>query len=170
MKYEKIYLVGFMGCGKSTLGRKLAKSMGWDFVDLDDYIEEKEQQSISDMFSENGEAYFRNLETLTLKETKDWTKTVISCGGGTPCFNNNIDLINDQGFSIFINLTPEVLVDRLQGEKDKRPLIAKLSDSELLSFIQDKLSERLKFYNSSKMIFDYSDEKEAEFLKELSGL
>ena len=167
MSFNKVFLIGFMGCGKSTFGRKLAKQLEWEFIDLDDYIEEQERCSISEIFKNKGEVYFRNLETKALKESNQWINTIISTGGGTPCFNDNIDLINKIGLSIHIKLSPEDLKIRLEGEKAKRPLIADLSDGELLSFIKLKLSERNTYYSSSELIFDYSDEMVIVFIEAL---
>lgn len=168
MKYSKIFLVGFMGCGKSTYGKKLAKALNWKFVDLDDYIEREEDRSISDIFKEDGEGYFRNLESRAVIESSDWEGTVISTGGGTPCFNNNMGLINSLGLSIYINLPAETLAERLNGEKSKRPLIADLNDEELLSFIKSKLLERNPFYMQSVQVFDYLNKSETDFLEEIS--
>lgn len=165
MASDKIFLVGFMGSGKSTFGKQLAKQIGWDFVDLDDYIEEKEKRTITEIFASDGEDYFRQLETSVLFDTKTWEKTVVSCGGGTPCFNNNVDVINDLGLSIYMKLSPQSLKDRLIKEKAKRPLIANLKDAELLNFISGKLAERCSFYESANLIFEYSNEKETEFIK-----
>jgi shikimate kinase len=167
MSFNKVFLIGFMGCGKSTFGRKLAKQLEWEFIDLDDYIEEQERCSVSEIFKNKGEVYFRNLETKALKESNQWINTIISTGGGTPCFNDNIDLINKIGLSIHIKLSPEDLKIRLEGEKAKRPLIADLSDGELLSFIKLKLSERNTYYSSSELIFDYSDEMVIVFIEAL---
>jgi len=167
MSFNKVFLIGFMGCGKSTFGRKLAKQLEWEFIDLDDYIEEQERCSISEIFKNKGEVYFRNLETKALKESNQWINTIISTGGGTPCFNDNIGLINKIGLSIHIKLSPEDLKIRLEGEKAKRPLIADLSDGELLSFIKLKLSERNTYYSSSELIFDYSDEMVIVFIEAL---
>ena len=130
MKFDKVFLIGFMGCGKTTFGRKLAKQLEWDFIDLDDYIEAEQKSSIQEIFSDKGESYFRGLESNALEEASKWDKTVISTGGGTPCFNNNISFINNIGLSIYIKLSPEVLKSRLEGGKSKRPLIANLSDAE----------------------------------------
>ena len=167
MKFDKVFLIGFMGCGKTTFGRKLAKQLEWDFIDLDDYIESEQKASIQEIFSDKGEAYFRGLESNALEEASKWEKTVISTGGGTPCFNNNISFINNIGLSIYIKLSPEVLKSRLKGGKSKRPLIANLSDAELLSFIKNKLAERSGDYSKSEITFEYSIDREASFTENL---
>jgi shikimate kinase len=169
MKYDKVFLIGFMGCGKSTFGRKLAEELNWDFVDLDDYIEFQEKSSIPEIFRDKGEAYFRSLESKAVEESSKWKRTIISTGGGTPCFNDNISSINNIGLSVYIKLSPEVLKSRLEGEKFKRPLIANLSDIEMLSFIQLKLSDRSSDYSKSKIVFEYSDAGEVEFVASLKS-
>ena len=167
MKFDKVFLIGFMGCGKTTFGRKLAKKLEWDFIDLDEYIEADQKESIREIFSSKGEAYFRRLETKALEEASKWEKTVVSTGGGTPCFNNNINFINNIGLSIYIKLSPEVLKSRLEGGKSKRPLIANLSNIELLNFIKDKLADRSGDYSKSEIIFEYSIGREAKFIENL---
>jgi len=167
MKDNKIFLVGFMGCGKSTYGRKLAQKLNWNFIDMDDCIEEKENMSISEIFETKGEEYFRNVETETLKDFENSNSTIISCGGGVPCFNNNMSIINSIGESVYISLPPTTLKERLVGEKSKRPLVAKLSDEELLSFISSKLEERGPFYEQAKFIFEYEKESEEAFFDRL---
>jgi shikimate kinase len=169
MKFDKVFLIGFMGCGKSTFGKKLAKQLNWDFVDLDDYIEKKEKASISEIFASKGETYFRSLESKAVKSTSNWKKTIISTGGGTPCFNDNISSINDAGLSVYIKISPIVLKSRLEGELSKRPLIADLTDAELLSFIENKLNERSADYSKSKIIFEYTDHTEASFVESLKA-
>ncbi len=169
MKFDKVFLIGFMGCGKSTFGKKLAKQLNWDFVDLDDYIEEQEGTSIPEIFASKGEAHFRSLESKAVDSASKWKKTIISTGGGTPCFNNNITAINNIGLSVYIELSPEVLKSRLEGEKSKRPLIADLSDGELLGFIENKLNERSGYYTKSKIVFEYTDEAEAGFVETLKA-
>lgn len=167
MIFDKVFLIGFMGCGKSTFGRKLAKQLQWDFIDLDDYIEQQEGCSISEIFKSKGEVYFRGLETKAVRNSENWNNTVISTGGGTPCFNDNAYFINKIGLSVYMKLTPEVLKNRLEGEKLKRPLIANLSDVELLSFIKNKLSERSADYSKSEIIFEYSDDGVTKFIDSL---
>lgn len=161
---DKIFLIGFMGCGKSTFGRKLAHKIGWEFIDLDDYIEKEEQRDIKTIFELEGENYFRELETNTLNSLRNHKSTVISCGGGTPCFNENIHVINELGLSVYIKLSPETLMKRLISEKSKRPLIASKKNSELLEFIEQKLNERQSFYHQAHVTFDYSSKDEGKFI------
>ena len=178
MKFDKVFLIGFMGCGKSTFGRKIAEQLDWDFVDLDAtfrsinglqdaYIEEQQNASIQTIFANKGESYFRNLETKAIEESSKWKKTIISTGGGTPCFNNNITSINNIGLSVYLKLSPEVLKSRLEGEKSKRPLISNLSDAELLIFINKKLAERSCYYSKSEITFEYSNDLEVSFMETL---
>lgn len=168
MKYDKIFLVGFMGCGKSTFGRKLAQKLNWDFIDMDDYIEEVYAKSISDIFKEEGEVRFREIESETIEALSCKKKTIISTGGGTPCFNNNADRLNEYGLSVYINLPATTLMKRLKGEKAKRPLIANLKNEELLDFISVKLKERNPFYELSKVVYDYEEVSENEFFSGVS--
>ena len=168
MKFNKIFLVGFMGCGKSTFGRKIANQIGWDFVDLDDYIEQKEGSSISMIFKEKGEHYFRKLETSYLKNLIKYKSHVISCGGGTPCFDKNMEIITSQGASVYLKLSPTVLFERLKLEKNQRPLIADMSDSEMLTFIKKKLIERKIFYERAKFTFNSNLESEEKIIKRLN--
>lgn len=167
MTISKFFLEGFMGSGKSTFGKKLANALGWRFVDLDDYIEEQAGKTIVNIFEDHGEQYFRNLETKALEHSVGWTNTIVSCGGGTPCFNDNAARINELGYSIYLKLSAHTLKERLLGEKGKRPLVAKLSDEELLTFIENKLVEREPFYSKATQTFDYSDEEEKNFINEL---
>lgn len=169
MNFNKIFLVGFMGCGKSTLGKKIATQIGWEFVDLDEYIEKKEGKSIPLIFKEQGESYFRKLETRCLKELLKFKSCVISCGGGTPCFNKNMDIITLAGASIYIKLSPTVLFNRLKLEKDQRPLIADMEDSKMFFYIQKKLNERKIFYEKAEFIFSADSEKDESIISLING-
>lgn len=170
MGSEKIYLLGFMGCGKSTFGKKLAKKLDWTFVDMDDFIESQEGMTIGELFKAKGESYFRLLESQVLKDSASWSNTIISTGGGAPCFHDNISIINKQGISVYINLPAKVLVDRLKGEKTKRPLLASLNDEEMLRFVESKLSERAIYYEQAQVNFEYLKEKEADFIVRIKKL
>jgi len=153
-KEQNIILIGFMGCGKSTLGKEFASKFNRTFVDMDEEIEKQEGIPVSDIFAQKGEAYFRELESSVLKSFQSKTNSVISTGGVTPCFNNNMEIINRLGKSVYIKLNPETLVERLKEEKSKRPLIADLSESELLVFIQSKLDERKKYYLEANIVLE----------------
>lgn len=144
-----------MGAGKTTVGKKLAKLIDYAFVDLDQYIENKEQQTIPNLFRTKGEDVFRRIETHTLKNL-NIDNSVIALGGGTPCFNNNIELINQKGLSIYLQLPPKTLVNRLIHSKTKRPLIDayKTQPDLLLDKIENLLSEREPFYLKADIIFN----------------
>ena len=150
-----IFLIGFMGCGKSTIGKKLAKMIDYTFVDFDKLIKEKENESIEAIFNLKGENYFRNLEHQLLKEL-NVDNSVIALGGGTPCFNNNMSIINQKGVSIYLRLPVKTLVNRLQNSKTVRPLIETYKNNpELLEEkINDLLSERESFYLKADIIFN----------------
>lgn len=141
-----IYLIGFMGSGKSTVGKKLASLLEWSYIDLDKKIEEKTGKTIPELFSENGEEYFRNIESEVLRSLKFQTNTVISTGGGTPCHEDNIDFMNETGLTIYLKLNPVQLKSRLSESKGERPLIKDLSNEDLLAFIENKLALREQFY------------------------
>ena len=149
-----ISLLGYMGCGKSSLGKKLANKLSFDFIDLDNEIEKLEGKTVSKIFEEKGEIYFRSLERKLLKENLKKNNTVLSLGGGTPCYGNNIDLINKKSHSVFINLPIKTLVQRLEQGKHKRPIIAEKSQEELERFIEQHLNERLPFYKKAKTEYD----------------
>jgi len=144
-----IYLIGYMGSGKTTAGKKLASRLGYNFIDLDDAIEKEQNLTISEIFKNNGQAEFRIIEKEALKKTFGYTNTIVSTGGGTPCFFNNMDEMNKHGKTIYIELTPKALVSRLIGAKNKRPLISGKSGTELLVFIKEELALREPFYNKS---------------------
>jgi len=147
-----IFLIGFMGCGKTTLGRKLASRLGYEFMDLDHILEAQAGMSIADYFSNFGEAAFRQLESDVLKQTKYPEHAVISTGGGLPCFFDNMEWMNAHGTSLYIQLSPKTLADRLEHEKMKRPLLQDKHGDALIAFIEDKLTEREFFYKQASIV------------------
>ena len=153
---EPIYLTGFMGSGKTTFGRMLARALNRDFLDLDHLIENQKGASVSELFSKHGEDGFRALEHKALLSTQDMKNAIIATGGGAPCFQNNMDFMNRYGLTIYLKVSPEVLAKRLLPARDHRPLIAGKSESELLDFIRTKLSEREPWYNKAQIIADTS--------------
>ena len=154
---SKIFLIGFMGSGKSTAGRKLASHLGWSFVDLDEKIEKTEGMKIPDIFSCKGEPYFRQLEAKALKGMKSETNTVISTGGGTPCFGDNMDFMLSSGLTIYIKMTPASLKRRLAGSSEGRPLLKDIGRKDLQEYIAAKLEEREKWYSRAEITIDGSN-------------
>ncbi len=143
-----------MGAGKTVVGKRLAKSLGLSFYDLDAEIEANFKMSIPTIFNTFGENNFRNLETQTLKQFASSDNFVLSCGGGTPCFNDNILQINNLGISIYIKMPAKALVNRIQNSHKKRPLTEGKSPDELLKYTEETLAFREQFYNQSKIIVD----------------
>lgn len=140
-----------MGAGKSKLGRSLANNIGVDFIDLDDEIARIHNQSISKIFEEKGESGFREIEKEVLK---DWIKRdnyLMACGGGTPCYKNNMDLMNASGSTVYLDVPSEVLLSRLSNSKVNRPLIQGMTKSELEIYIDNKINERKPYYLKSKI-------------------
>lgn len=152
-----IFLIGFMGCGKTYWGRIWAEQTGKDFYDLDEMIESETGKSIAAIFEDEGEDYFRKIETATLQSFADKQNCLIACGGGTPCFNNNMQWMNKNGTAVYLQATAGYILKRVSGEKDKRPLISKLSDAGLLIFIEQKLKEREPFYKQASRILIAED-------------
>ncbi len=151
-KSDPIFLIGFMGSGKSTLGKHLARLLNRTFIDLDHYIETREKSSITQLFAQHGEDGFRGLERLALASTLSLKEVVIATGGGTPCFFNNMEQMNQAGTTLYLQLSPEALVQRLLPGREHRPLIAGKSPEELLPFIGKKLSEREPYYLQSQIV------------------
>lgn len=149
---ENIFLIGFMGSGKSTIGKNLAKELNKKFIDLDDYIVKEEGKSISKIFEKVGEEGFRKIENSAIKSIIKTNNQIIATGGGAPCFYDNMEIMNKNGKTVFLKLPAEELAKRLANEKAHRPLIANLTNEELLQFIETKLNERDKYYEKAKII------------------
>lgn len=149
-----IYLIGYMGAGKSTIGKQLADKLQLNFIDMDRFIETTHGTSITDLFLDNGEAYFRLLEHRYLEKLSTYHHTVVACGGGTPCFHNNIQLMLKTGLVIYIKQPVEVLYKRLAEEQSQRPLLMGLDESQLKSFILENVTKRELFYNQSQIIYE----------------
>ena len=149
-----IYLLGFMGSGKTTAGKKLAAKLGWEFKDLDKHIEDKLGTTINEIFEGQGEEEFRRIETEELISLSTSRNLVLSCGGGTPCFNNNISLMNESGHTIYLRMSVKALKSRLLNSKSGRPLIKDLDEKELEAYIKETLSVRESYYMKSKGVVD----------------
>ena len=149
----RIFLIGYMGAGKTTLGRALARSLGLQFIDLDCYIEERYRKTISQIFAEKGEEEFRNIERRMLHEVGEFENVIISTGGGTPCFFDNVGYMNGQGTTVFLDVPVERLFIRLSIARAKRPLIKDKSDDELRAFIAEQLERRMPHYSKALYMF-----------------
>ena len=153
---KRIILIGYMGAGKTTVGRALAKELGLQFYDLDWYIESRMRKKIPQLFAERGEEGFRQTEHNMLHEVAEFEDLVLSCGGGTPCFFDNIDYMNQQGQVVYLKASPEVLYDHLLMGRTERPLLKGKTPDELLSFIREQLLAREPFYSKARYTLDVS--------------
>ena len=151
---RRIILVGYMGSGKTTVGKALSKETGMMFYDLDWYIESRMRKSVSQIFAERGEEGFRKIEYNMLHEVAEFEDVIISCGGGTPCFFDNMDYLNQQGDVIYLKATPETLYKHLLMAKIERPLLKGKSAEELIAYITEHLKERSPFYEKARHVLD----------------
>ena len=165
----KIVLLGYMASGKSTIGREISKKLDMKFIDLDDYISKREKRSISEIFKVEGEIYFRKIESSYLGEilnSKD--SFILSLGGGTPCYSNNMELIlNSEASSIYIKADIKTLASRLTAEKNKRPLVADLEDDKLIEFVAKHLFERRFFYEQASITVNSENKSIEEIITEI---
>lgn len=151
---ERIFLIGYMGAGKTTVGRKLAKELDLSFIDLDLYIEGRYHRSIRQLFAERGEEGFRDIERRLLHEVAAFEDVLVSTGGGTPCFFDNMEFMNEAGTTIYLKVSVDELANRLEVCKQTRPVLQNRSGEELKSFVQESLDSRRPFYDQAKVIFD----------------
>ena len=149
----RIFLTGYMGSGKTTLGRALAADLDVQFIDLDHYIEQRYRKTIAQLFAEKGEEGFREIERRMLHEAGEFEDVIISTGGGTPCFYDNIEFMNTQGTTIYLDVPVERLFIRLCIARSKRPLIKDKSDEELRDFIIEQLEKRAPHYSKAQYSF-----------------
>ena len=150
----KVFLIGFMGSGKSTVARKLASRLGYESLDLDALIEQGEGQTIDELFGQQGEDYFRKLEYTYLRKLEDKQQAVIATGGGTPCYHRNMDYMNATGITVYLKMTPARLHSRLKNAGGSRPLLKGQAGKDLLQSIVEKLDEREDFYREATLVVD----------------
>lgn len=150
---KRIILIGYMGVGKTTIGRCLAKRLNLHFYDLDDYIQSRYHKTIPDIFATEGEAGFRKIEQRMLHEVCEFEDILVSCGGGTPCFFDNIEYMNQQGITVYLRTCPDNLYKHLVMCKTPRPLLAGKSKEELLDFITSNLHDREPYYTKARCIY-----------------
>lgn len=153
----KVFLIGFMGSGKTTIGKKLANYLKYEFIDLDKFIEAKAGMSIVDYFAKHGEEEFRQMERDVLQNTLYPENVIIATGGGAPTYSDNMEWMNENGKVAYLSLPPKALASRLEHSTTDRPLLRNLKGNELVEFISGKLKEREPFYNQSKCVISASD-------------
>jgi len=156
-----------MGCGKSHIGKRLAKKLGSSFIDLDEYLEEKEGKLIKEIFQTEGEDYFRRKEKEYLREMNQFANTIIATGGGTPCFFDNGDWMNKNGITLYLQTPIEVIFQQLKKGRENRPLVLGFNDKVLRDFIQKKLKEREVYYQNVHLVYKRQEGGD-EVVKELA--
>lgn len=159
---NKLYLVGLPAAGKTTTAKWLAEKLGWDFIDLDNYITQKAGMSISDLFNRIGEDGFRELEAKCLRETQQISSAVIGCGGGTAAFHGNMDWMKAHGLTVFLNTSFDVLVQRILENESGRPMFQGSNKQEIMTKLVEISEKRSVYYSSAKIIWNRSEP--AEFL------
>lgn len=170
---SKIFLTGYMGSGKSSAGKALATQLGYEFIDLDKFIEQEYKQTIPEIFSTKGEKEFRAMEHNTLKKVIEKDNVVVACGGGTPCYYDNMELMKNNGATVYLKMSADALVHRLMNAKDKRPLILNKDEKELRAFVTRQLEKREDIYHQAQYIVkgkDLNVKELAAFVKEQVGV
>ena len=170
---SKIFLTGYMGSGKSSTGKLLASQLDYNFIDLDKFIEKEYKMTIPEIFSSKGEKEFRAMEHNCLKKVVEKENTVVACGGGTPCYYGNIELMNNNGTTVYLKMSVDTLVNRLLHAKDKRPLILNKTEKELKVFVNRQLEKREDIYHKAQYIVKAKElnvQELADFIKEQIGV
>ena len=154
---NRIYLVGYMGAGKTTAARRLAQRLGWEVADTDDLFEAKYKISVCDFFNKYDEPLYRKLESEVLKETEKLENVVISTGGGTACYFDNMDWMNQHGLTVFMRISPAAAVDRVLHSRHKRPLARGKTEAELMEFVSQHYAARMPFYERAQITVKSED-------------
>lgn len=151
---KRIFLIGYMGAGKTTVGKELSRRLGLTFIDLDCYIEGRYHKTVGQLFSERGEDAFREIERRMLREVAMFEDVLISTGGGAPCFFDNMEFMNATGSTVYLKVSVDELVNRLEVCKNTRPVLKGRSGGELKAFIEESLEKRNPFYTKASLVFD----------------
>lgn len=154
---NRIFIIGYMASGKTTLGRALARRLGCEFVDLDFCIEQRHRMKVSEIFRLKGEEAFRRMESAMLREVGEFENVVIACGGGTPCFPGNMDYMNARGLTLCLHAPTQCLVRRILRAEGKRPLAEGQTPETLPDFIERHIAEREPFYSQARFSLDGSE-------------
>jgi len=163
-----IFLIGFMGSGKTTVGKKLANRLQYAFVDMDQFIQEKEGRTIEELFEKEGEDFFRTLESKYLRSLPAGPAgLVVATGGGLPCHDENMRYMIENGLTVYLQLNPGQLYHRLKHAKYKRPLLKDKNEEEVMRYIKQKLEERAPYYNQAQLTYDASNLKIPELIERI---
>ena len=157
LNLNRIYIVGYMGAGKTTAARRLAQRLGWEVADTDALFEEKYKISVNDFFNKYDEPLYRKLESEVLKSTESMENVVVSTGGGTACYFDNMEWMNQHGLTVFMRISPQAAVDRVIHSRHKRPLVEGKSEEELTEFVNKHYASRLPFYEQAKITVKSED-------------
>jgi len=150
-----IFLIGFMGCGKSTMGCSVAKRLDYGFIDMDHDIEERTGMSVAEIFERHGEAFFREQEQAAIERYTEMSNTVVATGGGAPCTGDNMERLNRAGITVYLKMSPEKIAVRLSSlGRDKRPLLRGKNDAEILAYIRERLPQREPFYTQAALVIN----------------
>ena len=163
-----IFLIGFMGSGKTTVGKKLANRLQYAFIDLDQFIQEKEGRTVEELFDNEGEAFFRTLESKYLRSLPTGPSgLVVATGGGLPCHDKNMAYMNQNGLTLYLQLKPGQLYHRLKHAKYRRPLLKEKNDEEVMRYIKQKLEERTPYYDQAQLTYNASNLKIPELIERI---
>ena len=166
---NRIYLVGYMGAGKTTAARRLAHRLGWEVVDTDALFEEKYKISVNDFFNKYDETLYRKLESEVLKATESLENVVVSTGGGTACYFDNMEWMNQHGLTVFMHISPKAAVDRVIHSRHKRPLVEGKSEEELTEFVNRHYASRMPFYEQALITVKSEDLDVDSLLEVIKG-
>lgn len=167
---ERIILIGFMGAGKTTLGKVLAEILSIPFFDTDSLIEQRTNSSISKLFLNHGESFFRNLEKETIEQLPKDSSYILAVGGGLPCFNNLMETLNGLGTTVYLKHDVTTLSKRLKNDSEHRPLVAEKSGDTLVSYIREKMDERELVYSKAHIILEEAEQTPDEIIRRLNHL
>lgn len=165
-----IYLIGFMGSGKSSTGRKIASSLRWNFADTDKIVEEQEGATVPEIFEQKGEEYFRKAETRALRFASERSRSVIACGGGTPCSAENMEIMKSTGVTVYLKMPAGALASRLLRSKTKRPLLRGAGESGMTERVQELLAGRSSWYEQADIVIDGMNDTVEEMTSAIAGL
>jgi shikimate kinase len=164
----RIFLIGFMGAGKTTIGKLLGELLRIPFLDLDDYIVDKEKKTISQIFELEGETIFREKEHQYLLELKSYFPSIVAVGGGTPCYHDNMDWMNLNGVTVYLEVPIKTLIHRLNSNKSHRPVLAEVGNEDLTKEVQTLIESRRPYYEKAHFLYK-SEESETEVASELAS-